>query len=102
MTLKEQIELMQAAEGGEEIQVRSLICGPPWGWRPFDPEKHAFNWVGCEYRVRPKPLKKWCIMDGDLVRHTFSAEWAALNWRKGLNISVPIKVFIEVPNEEIA
>jgi len=52
-TLKEKIEVMQAALVGEEIETYNvsgnwLITGKPnWDWARFD------------YRIKPKPLEFW-------------------------------------------
>jgi len=47
MTLDEQIEILQAAKNGETIQ---HLNGSKW----FDIENTEFNFVGMEYRIKPK------------------------------------------------
>jgi len=62
MTLREKIEVMQAFEQGEEIEISYVkqdmwtdISNPGWSWGTYD------------YRVKPKPkqtitIEKWLCM----------------------------------------
>ena len=49
-TIREKIEIMQAYERGEQIQV-SARYNDLWE----DIESPLFDWVNCNYRVKPKP-----------------------------------------------
>ena len=58
-TLAEQIEVMQAARGGEQIEI--AIDGyrtPKRIWRDAD-DGVNFNWEFNDYRIKPKPLEFW-------------------------------------------
>ena len=48
-TTKEMIEVMQAYERGEQIQLLNRCCGI---WVDIDMPK--WNWARCDYRVKPK------------------------------------------------
>ena len=64
MTLREKIEVMQAFERGEEIEVSYIniekwsdISTPDWAWSAYD------------YRIKPKPkqvvvIEKWLVTNG--------------------------------------
>ena len=64
-TLKEKIEVMQAALDGEEIQALWLQEGNE-DWLPED--LRVFNWACFDYRIKPKPLE-WYenIPDGGVL-----------------------------------
>ena len=47
-TTKEMIEVMQAYERGEQIQILDINCF----WE--DTEHPYWNWAQCDYRVKPK------------------------------------------------
>ena len=51
-TTAEKIEVMQAFERGEEIQVE---CGNSWA-RVSDPK---WNWDAFDYRIKPKAREFW-------------------------------------------
>ena len=59
---KKAIEVMQAYVDGHEIQVclNCDSCSPKW----FDnaPPSPEWNWLGCGYRIKPKPREFW--LDG--------------------------------------
>lgn len=48
-TTKEMIEIMQAYERGEQIQLLNI----DGNWE--DKDNPAWNWEKCDYRVKPKP-----------------------------------------------
>ena len=54
-TTKEMIEVMQAYERGEQIQILDINCF----WE--DKEHPYWNWAQCDYRVKPK--KKYVPFD---------------------------------------
>lgn len=58
-TLAEKIAVMQAAERGEEIEVRA--CGSS-DWH-LPAQYFAWNWRDFDYRVKPKPQKFWVLFD---------------------------------------
>ena len=57
-TLKEKIEVMQAALDGKQIQGN---YGAGYGdlSQPENREDIIFNWRDCDYRIKPKPLEFW-------------------------------------------
>lgn len=63
-TTKEKIEIMQAYERGEQIQINNSNNM----WEDIDcPE---FNWIECDYQVKPKTLDKIItseFKDGDIL-----------------------------------
>ena len=48
-TVHEMIQIMQAYERGEQIQI--LDRHKKWE----DIESPGFNWISCDYRIKPKP-----------------------------------------------
>ena len=63
MTLREKIEVMQAFERGEEVEVSD--CGYE-GWRTVN--NPSWSWNVNKYRIKPKPkqvvaIEKWLIYD---------------------------------------
>ena len=62
MTLREKIEVMQAFERGEEIEISNNL-GEIWIQEPCP----NWNWVNCTYRIKPKKqvvvIEKWLIKD---------------------------------------
>ena len=62
MTLREKIEVMQAFERGEEIEIKN--CHNDWSVH-YTP---TWNWVDNNYRIKPKPkqvvvIEKWLFKD---------------------------------------
>lgn len=54
-TLKEKIEVMQAALDGKEIEVNR---DDGEGWRSsFMPQNHAWEWGNYDYRIKPEPME---------------------------------------------
>ena len=51
-TLKEKIEVMQAALDGKEIETK--VYG---GWD--DQPSPEFNWIDFDYRIKPEPIEFW-------------------------------------------
>ena len=69
-TLKEKIEVMQAAERGEQIQVSVLCSVSESSWRPCPGS--IFNWEFNDYRVAPKPFEVWVNIypgNGNICSH---------------------------------
>ena len=67
MTTKEMIEVMQAYEKGEEIEMRLADCEDD-RWAPT--ASPLWNWDNFEYRIKPKEPK---FKDGDeVVRKGFA------------------------------
>ena len=53
-TLKEQIEVMQAALDGKNIEVDEH------GWGELsNPQEEQYNWELFDYRIKPEPLEFW-------------------------------------------
>lgn len=50
-TTKEIIEVMQAYEKGEQIQVKNIADNTKWEEIEFS----GWNWIYYDYRVKPKP-----------------------------------------------
>ena len=61
-TLKEKIEIMQAALDGEEIEVYSTR-GDDW----VKTNVPVWNWDNYDYRIKPKPLEFWVNIYSDSV-----------------------------------
>lgn len=63
MTLRAKIEVMEAFERGEEIEIR--IKGV---WETMFTKDPEFRWDGDNYRIKPKPkqivvIEKWLFED---------------------------------------
>lgn len=58
-TTKEMIEVMEAFERGEKIEVRDAICLEDGIWESTN--SPLWNWSSCDYRVKPK--KKYVPFD---------------------------------------
>ena len=64
MTLREKIEVMEAFERGEEIEISLISCGTIW-----ETVNHpSWNWSMYLYRIKPKPkqvvvIEKWLFED---------------------------------------
>lgn len=56
-TLKEKIEVMQAALDGKTIQFSN---GPLW--IDCEPEHLIWQWPDYDYRIKPEPLEFWVLM----------------------------------------
>jgi hypothetical protein len=56
-TLREMIEVMEAAERGEEIE--ALVKDK---WQKCDCP--GFDWIGYDFRVKPKPREFWLVSVG--------------------------------------
>jgi hypothetical protein len=75
-TLREMIEVMQAAERGKEIE----CCDHKKEWNSSPP---LWDWFRCDYRVKPKPREIWlvgycrsgayCVYDNE--REAIRAAW---------------------------
>jgi len=57
-TLAEKIAVMQAAERGEEIEMK-FNSEERESWQKLDDP--LWNWVEFNYRVKPKPQKFWVV-----------------------------------------
>jgi len=90
MTHDEMIAVIQAAKEGKTIQIKGNIYGE---WN--DASGCRFNFVQCQYRIKPEPLVLWVAFhsDGGLyaVRNTEDGLRALLGNSKAL-----IKKFVEV------
>ena len=52
-SLKEKIEVMQAALDGKDTELNSGD-----GWRPsFIPKNHAWDWANYDYRIKQEPME---------------------------------------------
>lgn len=66
-SLKEKIEVMQAALDGKEIEVRSV--SNQWGtlyipeWRNWDGACVDFNWSLYDYRIASKKPREWVLLE---------------------------------------
>ena len=72
-TTKEKIEIMQAYERGEQIQVQHKYTNE---WK--DINSPEFNWVECDYRIKPKNSDKLIeseFKDGDILFVTSLNSW---------------------------
>ena len=58
-TTKEMIEVMQAYERGEQIQVKTTNKKCDWE----DVKEPYWQWNFCDYRVKPKPNKMYVPFD---------------------------------------
>ena len=56
-SLKEQIEVMEAASSGAGIQCIATFKASNWVYFPANELK--FNWVDYDYRIKQEPLELW-------------------------------------------
>lgn len=91
-TLKEKIEVMQAALDGKEIQI--LICD---GWDDWDNDTlPAFNWGANDYRIKPEPMEFWVNVYDDGIKILISHEANIDNYEKdGLVKTIKVREVIE-------
>ena len=66
-TLKEKIEVMQAALDGKEIQAK-IEDMDKWVTIEVNAEKMEWDWAECDYRIKHEPMEFWvnvykCIED---------------------------------------
>jgi len=80
-TLKEKIEIMQAALDGESIDKAvterlSMALTPHDEWITVaDPMLLEWNWGLTNYRVTPKPIECWVnVLDGNNCSTVFNSE----------------------------
>ena len=90
-TLKQKIEVMQAADRGEMIECISLVPCPGEIWLP---QKHPdFNWVEKDYRVRLEPREWWLIINPDtLVNSVHNSFYQAEKRNKHFNEGVGVEI----------
>ena len=67
-TLKEKIEVMQAALDGKQVEFK--FNGSEWGRCLVNPN---FGWTDYDYRIKPEPLELWVNVVDD---YTSSINWA--------------------------
>lgn len=60
-SLKEKIEVMQAADDGKEIEYQNDARG---SWHGFDGELPLWNWGSTDYRTKPEPMEFWVNVYG--------------------------------------
>ena len=70
MTLREKIEVMQAFERGEEIEISNNL-GEIWIQEPCP----NWNWVNCTYRIKPK-LKQLVVIEKWLLKMQGTEQYA--------------------------
>lgn len=58
MTIKEKIEVMQAAASGKLVQWRYSCTNDKWQ----DASAPLWNWHSCDYRVKPEPKINWFVV----------------------------------------
>ena len=92
-TLKEKIEIMQAALDGEEIEVYSTI-GNDW----VKTNVPVWNWDNYDYRIKPKPLERWINLY-PAVKTTFGYATEKAAKENAMNHGIQIKVR-EVTDDE--
>ena len=74
MTLKEKIEVMQAFERGEEVQVDKGYYGC-WALT----KEPSWDWAKSDYRIKPKPrqivvIERWLCYDNLAESYSICAE----------------------------
>ena len=75
-TLKEKIEVMQAALDGEEIEVRNKSGVGEWDIMPMP---NFESWHCLDYRIKPKPLEFWVnVYKGRYLSDRYESKEAAL------------------------
>ena len=60
MNTKEKIEVMQAWDAGEPLQIKDY--NDEWLDFPTDSEP-TWNWDNCDYRIKPKLKELWATYD---------------------------------------
>ena len=69
-TLKEKIEVMQAALDGKKVE---RYVGVSFGWVVLtNPCEVEYDWCNQKYRVKPEPLELWVNVVDD---YTSSINW---------------------------
>jgi len=58
-TLKEKIEVMQAALDGKEIEYRNYPYDNRHKWTSYDLSTIVWNWPSVDYRIKPEPMELW-------------------------------------------
>ncbi|EAH4635811.1 hypothetical protein A0M37_02600 [Campylobacter jejuni] len=58
-TLKEKIEVMEAFKNGKQVQVKDT--NSDW----HDVKEPQWNWLSCDYRVKPREELKYSLTQGD-------------------------------------
>ena len=61
-TLSTAIDVMRAADRGEEIEYRKYGTAR-WHSMVQDSTAMSWNWLDFDYRVKPKPQKFWVLFD---------------------------------------
>ena len=77
-TLKEKIEVMQAALDGKEIEYKNCASNK---WNKCSEPEMNFEYWGCgDYRIKPEPMEFWVNVyncdDIEIFTHKESAEIA--------------------------
>lgn len=63
-TTQKMIEVMQAHERGEVIQIRPLYAYYGGDGKWMDSDAPNWDWSHMDYRVKPKPREWWMCYDG--------------------------------------
>ena len=87
MNTKEKIEVMQAWDAGEPLQVKDY--NDEWLDFPTDSEP-TWNWDNCDYRIKSKPQVVWIAPQYDVTHVYHSLEDIPLKYR------VDLRKFVEV------
>lgn len=93
MTHDEMIAVIQAAKEGKTIQIKGNISGE---WN--DASGCRFNFVQCQYRIKPEPLVLWVVYRGKCLHLSSDNEIHAkryLESQKGVT-GYTLKKFVEV------
>ena len=97
-TLKEKIEVMQAALGGEEIEIINLTSDNGNKWEPLlKPELSPFSWGGFDYRIKPEPMELWVnVYEHDVENAAYlTQENASNNKSKHCGRTIKVREVIE-------
>ncbi len=96
MTPREMIEVLEAAERGEEIQSRKHLGGV-WTTVP-DVRNIAWDFFHQDFRVKPKLLEGWANVYKKTVGHKLFKTRREAQYNAGLDVSRPV-LMREVPEE---
>lgn len=78
MTHEQMIEVIQAAKDGKQIQ-----CKSKYGAAKFvDIDNPAFDFQGCDYRVKPEPREWWVVADGRVLLNAMPNHFGAIKVRE--------------------
>ena len=78
-TLKEKIEVMQAALDGEKIEVITFDGLNSWVEISVNAEKIQWCWADMDYRIKPEPMEFWVNVYSNDISAAYRTEKEAVS-----------------------